>query len=54
MSAIIDGHTAAFTYYYEPAILRNKLTPLQIFRELALSKLDSKEFIVYFYMTHRV
>ena len=23
--------TAAFTYYYDPAILRNKLTPLSIF-----------------------
>ena len=26
--------TAAFPYYYDPAILRNKLTPLSIFRDL--------------------
>ena len=30
--------TAAFTYYYDPAILRNKLTPLSIFKDLALRK----------------
>ena len=29
-------YTAAFTYYYDPVILRNKLTPLSIFRDLAL------------------
>ena len=33
---------AAFTYYYDPVILQNKLTPLSIFRELALRKRDSK------------
>ena len=32
---IIDQHcTAAFTYYYDPVILRNKLSPLSIFRDL--------------------
>ena len=30
--------TAAFTYYYDPAILQNKLTPLSIFKDLALRK----------------
>ena len=30
--------SAAFTYYYDPAILRNKLTPLSIFKEVALRK----------------
>ena len=41
---IFEGfyHTAAFTYYYDPAILRNKLTPLSIFRTLALRKRGSK------------
>ena len=34
--------TAAFTYYYDPVILRNKLTPLSISRDLALRKRDSK------------
>ena len=34
--------TAAFNYYYDPVILQNKLTPLSIFRELALRKRDSK------------
>ena len=29
-------YTAACTYYYDPVILRNKLTPLSIFRDLAL------------------
>ena len=29
-------YTAAFTYYYGPVILRNKLTPLSIFRDIAL------------------
>ena len=32
--------TAAFTYYYDPVILQNKLTPLSIFRDLALRKRD--------------
>ena len=38
------ANTAAFTYYmyYDPAILRNKLTPLSIFRDLALRKRNSK------------
>ena len=31
-------HTATFTYYNDPVILRNKLTPLSIFRDLALRK----------------
>ena len=35
--------TAALPYYYDHAILRNKLTPLSIFRDLALRKRDSKE-----------
>ena len=34
--------TSAFTYYYDPVILRNKLTPLSIFKDLALRKRDSK------------
>ena len=36
-------YTAAFTYYYDPAISRNKFTPLSIFRDLALRKRDSKK-----------
>ena len=40
--------TAAFTYYYDPAILQNKLTPLSIFRDLALRKGDLKMFIFHF------
>ena len=47
-------YTAAFTYYYDPAILRNKLTPLSIFRDLALRKRNSKKLIVYFYVFYRV
>ena len=39
---IKDKYTAAFTYYNDPAILRNKLTPLSIFRDFALKKRDSK------------
>ena len=35
---IFGQYTAAFTYYYDPAILQNKLTPLPIFRDLALRK----------------
>ena len=35
-------NTAAFTYYYDPAILRNNLTPLSIFRDQGLRKRDSK------------
>ena len=34
--------TAAFTYNYDPVILQNTLTPLSIFRDLALRKRDSK------------
>ena len=56
MSVIIDGHisTAALTYYYDPAILQNKLTPLSIFRDLALRKRDSKTFMFYFYVLYMV
>ena len=46
--------TAAFTYYYDPAILRNILTPLSILRDPALRKRDSKKIIVYFYVFYRV
>ena len=49
-----DIHTAAFTYYYDPVILENKLTPLSILIDLALRKRDSKKFIFYFYVFHRV
>ena len=36
-----------FTYYYDPAILQNKLTPLSIliFRDLALKKGVSKKLL---------
>ena len=47
-------HTAALTYYYDPAILQNKLTPLSIFRDLALRKGDSKKFLFYFYVFYMV
>ena len=47
-------HAAAFTYYYDPVILRNKLTPLSIFRNLALRKRDSKKFMFYFYVFYRL
>ena len=33
--------TAAFTYFYDPAILRNKVTALSIFKVLALKNRDS-------------
>ena len=33
-----NQYKAAFTYYCDPAILRNKLTPLSIFKDLALRK----------------
>ena len=46
--------TAAFTYNYDPAFLRNKLTPLSIFRDLALRKRESKKFMFYFYVFYRV
>ena len=46
--------TAALTYYYDPAVLQNKLTPLSIFRDLALRKGDSKKFMFYFYVFYRV
>ena len=46
--------TAAFTYYYGPAILQNKLTPLSIFRDPALRKRDSKKIIIYFCVFYRV
>ena len=48
------GYTAALTYYYDPVILRNKLTPLSIFRDLSLRKGDSKKFLVYFYVFYRL
>ena len=48
------GSTSAFTYYYDPVILRNKLTPLSIFRDLALKKRDSKKFMFYFYVFYGV
>ena len=35
-------YTAALTYYYDPVILRNKMKPLSIFRDLALRKRVSK------------
>ena len=43
-----------FTYYYDPAILQNKLTPLSIFRDLALRKRDSSKFIAYVCVFYRV
>ena len=46
--------TAALTYYYDPVILQNKLTPLSIFRVLALKNRDSKNFMFYFYVFYRV
>ena len=46
--------TAAFTYYYDPVILRIKVTPLSLFRDLALRKRDSKELIVNLYVFYRV
>ena len=46
-------NTAAFTYYCDPAILQNKLTPLSIFRDPALRKRDSKKNI-YFCVFDRV
>ena len=49
-----NAYTAALTYYYDPAILQNKLTPLSVFRDLALRKGDSKKFMFYFYVFYRV
>ena len=46
--------TAAFTYYYDPAILQNKLTLLSIFRDLSLRKGASKKLMFYFYVFYRV
>ena len=46
--------TAAFTYYYDPVILRNKLTLPSIYRHLALRKSYSKKFIFFFYVFFRV
>ena len=51
---LIYIYTAALTYYYDPAILQNKLTLLSIFRDLALRKGDSKKFMFYFYVFYRV
>ena len=34
----MEDNTAAFTYYYDPVILQNKLTPLSIFRESKFQK----------------
>ena len=50
----IQEYTAAFTYYYDPVSLQNKLTPLLIFRDLALRKRDSKKFMFYFYVFYMV
>ena len=36
--AYLYMYTAAFTYFYDPVILRNKWTPLSIFKDLALRK----------------
>ena len=49
-----DIYTVALTYYYDPVILQNKLTPLSIFRDLALRKRDSKKFKLYFYVFYSV
>ena len=49
-----NKNTAAFTYYYDPAIWQNNLTPLSIFRDLALRKGDSKKLRFYFYVFYRV
>ena len=49
-----ETYTAAFTYYIDPVILRNKLTPLSSFRDLSLGKRDSKKFMFYFYVFYRV
>ena len=46
--------TAAFIFYYDPVILLNKLTPLSIFRDIALRKRDSKKVMFYFYLFYRV
>ena len=49
-------HSAAFAYYYDPVILRNKLTPLSIFRDPAMRKRKrvSKKFMFYFYVFYRM
>ena len=47
-------YTAAFTYYYDPVILQNKLTHLSIFRDLALRMEIPKSFMFYFYVFYRV
>ena len=47
-------NTAALTYYYDPAIFRNKLTPLSIFRDVGLRKRDAKKFMFYLYVLYRV
>ena len=46
--------TAAFTYYYDSAILRNKLTPLSILRDPALRKRDSEKISISFCVFYRV
>ena len=47
-------YTAVLTYYYDPAILQNKLTPFSIFRDLALREGESERFMFYFYVFYRV
>ena len=54
LTTVLFLYTAAFTYYYDPVILQNKLTPLSIFRDLALRKRDSKKLMFYFYVVYRV
>ena len=54
MHRVSQWYTAAFTYYYDPAILQNELTPLSIFRDLALRKGDSEKFMFYLYVFYRV
>ena len=50
---IIDHHcTAAFTYYYDSVILRNKLSPLSIFRDLEKERF--KMFMFYLYVFYRM
>ena len=46
-----NQNTAAFTYYYDPVILRNKLTPLSIFERFSSEKVRFK--IVYGLLLNR-
>ena len=54
VTSLLNTSTAVLTYYYDPAILQNRLTPLSIFRDLALRKGDSKKFMFLFYVFYRV